>query len=94
MGDVKVVVDRRRAMLVQKLGPQPPEVIQSDLYYPTSDGTRLPARLYRPVSSPIGGCPLIVIFHGGGFCTGRLESEEGACRNFVQAYSVTCISAA
>ena len=33
-------------------------------------------------------------YHGGGFCVGSPETEEGSCRNFVQALGAVCISAA
>ena len=59
----------------------------------TKDGTSLRARLYQPTTSPIAGSPLILMFHGGGFCMGRPEAEESTCRNLVQVFGAVCVSA-
>ncbi|PVH70424.1 Alpha/beta hydrolase fold-3 [Cadophora sp. DSE1049] len=37
--------------------------------------------------------PMYATVRGGGFCLGGPESEEQTCRNFVQAFGATCISA-
>lgn len=71
----------------------PPEIKQTELQYPTRDGTKIRAKLYQPTKPPKDGSPLIVIYHGGGFCTGAPESEEQTCQNFVQAFGAVCISA-
>jgi acetyl esterase/lipase len=78
---------------IAALGQPPPEVKQSELEYPTEDGTKVRAKLYQPTNPPKNGSPLIVMYHGGGFCLGNSELEEQTCRNFVQAFGATCISA-
>jgi acetyl esterase len=41
----------------------------------------IPARLYVPGGQPAGEpAPLVVFFHGGGFCIGDLETHDGVCR--------------
>ncbi|RMZ82436.1 hypothetical protein DV737_g2098, partial [Chaetothyriales sp. CBS 132003] len=85
--------EQRAEAILKALGDAPPEVKQTELEYTTVDGHKLRAKLYQPQ----GGrerSPLIVMFHGGGFCIGTPESEEQSCRNFVQAFGATCISAA
>ncbi|KIX98387.1 uncharacterized protein Z520_05688 [Fonsecaea multimorphosa CBS 102226] len=79
---------------LKALGDPPPEIRQSELQYPTRDGSKVRAKLYQP-SNPGSDLhrPLIVMFHGGGFCIGTPESEEQSCRNFVQAFGAVCISA-
>lgn len=74
------------------LGAPPQEIKQSELHYTTEDGTKMRATLYQPTNPPKNGSPLIVMFHGGGFCLGAPEGEEQTCRNFVQAFGATCIS--
>lgn len=92
--DFKAMVDRRNEEAAKLLGQPPPEIRQTELQYPTTDGTKLRAKLYQPTNPPKNGSPLIVMFHGGGFCLGAPEGEEQTCRNFVQAFGATCISAA
>ncbi|KAH0847182.1 hypothetical protein AYO21_02569 [Fonsecaea monophora] len=93
LDDFKAMVDKRNADAMKLLGPSPPEVKQSELEYPTRDGTKLRAKLYQPTNPPKNGSPLIVMYHGGGFCIGAPEGEEQTCRNFVQAFGAVCISA-
>jgi len=92
--DFKNMVNKRNEDAVKALGQPPPEIKQTDLQYTTEDGHQNRARLYQPVSPPAGGSPLIVMFHGGGYCLGQPESEEQSCRNFVQAFGAVCISGA
>ncbi|OAL26643.1 hypothetical protein AYO20_09984 [Fonsecaea nubica] len=80
-------VKTRTLQAIDALGPPPPSVKQSDISYRTADGTELRARLYQPTSPSDDGSPLIVMFHGGGFCLGIPEAEEKACREFVQAFN-------
>lgn len=64
------------------------------MQYTTEDSSKLRAKLYQPTIPTPTGSPLIVLFHGGGFCTGEPEGEEQTARNFVLAFGATCISAA
>ena len=91
--DFKKLIDSRNEAAMEALGPAPPEVKQSEEQYTTADGTKMRAKLYQPVKPPSSGSPLIVMYHGGGFCIGAPEGEEQTCRNFVQAFGATCISA-
>jgi len=89
----KAMVDQRNEEAMKTLGQPPPEIKQTELQYTTTDGTKMRAKLYQPTSPPSGGSPLIVMYHGGGFCIGAPEGEEQTCRNFVQAFGAVCISA-
>lgn len=40
------------------------------------DGNSIPALLYQPKNPPNEGSPLIVAYHGGGWCVGKPEKEE------------------
>ncbi|EXJ88096.1 hypothetical protein A1O1_05024 [Capronia coronata CBS 617.96] len=91
--EFKRSVEQRNAEAMEVLGSPPPQIKQSELQYPTRDGAKLRAKLYQPTNPPKNGSPLIVMFHGGGFCVGTPEGEEQTCRNFVQAFGATCISA-
>lgn len=88
------MVEQRNDMAMKMLGNAPPEVKQTELQYTTTDGTKVRAKLYQPEPLPKEGGPLIVMYHGGGFCVGNPEGEEQSCRNFVQAFGAVCVSSA
>ena len=94
LDDFKELVAGRREATMAALGNPPPEIKQTELKYTTTDGTQIRAKLYQPQPTPKGGSPLIVMYHGGGFCIGDPEGEEQSCRNFVEAFGATCVSAA
>lgn len=50
------------------------------------------AIVFKPSSPPTGGSPLVVLYHGGGFCIGSPEGEEQTARNLTQAFGATCVS--
>lgn len=80
--------DLRRSLL----GPPPPTIKQSEITYPSRDGTQLRALLFQPAKPPRHGSPLAVIIHGGGWCVGFPENEDQTCRNLVEAFGATCVS--
>jgi acetyl esterase/lipase len=43
------------------------------------DNTTIIARIYSPMTNPPEGSPGLVIWHGGGFCLGDLDSEVALC---------------
>lgn len=45
------------------------------------DGSVLLGRLYRPLEChPVDVVPLLIYFHGGGWCVGDVESYDVLCR--------------
>ncbi len=86
------VWEERKQILLSNPTPAPPGVRESEQEYITRDGAKLRAKLYQPTDPPPGGSPLIVMYHGGGFCMGILESEETSCRNFVRELGATCLN--
>lgn len=45
------------------------------------DGSALLARLYRPLeATPDDQLPLVIYFHGGGWCVGSVQSHDALCR--------------
>lgn len=49
-----------------------------DLEIPVRDGARIGARLYRHAG---GVRPVLLYFHGGGYCVGGLDSHDALCRD-------------
>lgn len=56
------------------------------------DGHKITCRVYRPASAPAGGSPLVIIYHGGGFCIGGLENEELLCRRVVEQFGAVAVN--
>jgi acetyl esterase len=62
--------------------PEAPAVASvTEVPIPRQDGSVLMARLYRPISAePEARLPLLVYFHGGGWCVGDVPSYDVVCR--------------
>jgi acetyl esterase len=54
------------------------------------DGFVIPVRVYRPL--PDDGLPLLVYYHGGGWCTGSRSSHDGICRAIAQHCQTVVVS--
>lgn len=72
-------------------GPKPPSelwpgVAEKDTKIPMRDGFTNRARIYTPQEETVGGKPLLVMIHGGGYCLGSLEMEETNCRSWVKNF--------
>ena len=57
------------------LTPDPPDVAQVDDLVAPSPGGAIPLRMYRGLGSS-GKLPVLVFFHGGGFCIGDLDRRK------------------
>jgi acetyl esterase/lipase len=67
-------------------------VMEHDIIIPSSDGYAVPVRVYSPRQLlPCGG-PLVIMFHGGGWCLGGIESEELNCRRLTQRLGCVCLN--
>ena len=78
-------------MVTQRLAAGDPTTKKTKIVFPAADGTEQAAFLYQP-SITKSDSPLIVMFHGGGFCLGAAEAEEQGCRMFVNAFGAVCLS--
>lgn len=79
------------AQEIVRLGESPASVKRSETHYTAEDGSRLRVLILQPTTPPAAGSPLVVLFHGGGFCIGIPEGEEQTGRNMVNAFGATCI---
>jgi len=86
------MASKRMTAITSQLGELDLDIKKTEIHYPTADGTRMRALLFRPEPLPKDGSPLIVMIHGGGFCLGVPDSEEQTCRSFVQAFGAVCLS--
>ena len=68
------------------------DIQEEDFTVTAKDGFRIPVRTYKPKNNSATGGPLIVLYHGGGFCLGDLSSEELNCRNFCREFGAVCVN--
>jgi len=74
--------------------PEAPAVASTtEVPMPRPDGSALLSRLYRPVSSrPEDVLPLLIYFHGGGWCVGDVASYDVLCRQIANASRCAVLS--
>jgi len=81
-------------MVAQMAASQPPPdysgVKKSEIQIPMRDGKSIRTVLYQPESGAPG--PLVVLYHGGGFCIGFPEMEEGIALEVVRTSGATALS--
>ncbi|KAI1392923.1 putative lipase/esterase [Hypoxylon trugodes] len=68
------------------------QVSEEDRKIPVRDGSEIIVRIYRPVTKPAQGSPLIVMYHEGGFSMGDLSDEETNCRLFSRDLGAVCVN--
>src|SRR6516225_4396642 len=73
------------------LTPDPPDVAQVDDLVAPGPGGAIPLRMYRGVGSS-GKLPVLVFFHGGGFCIGDLDTHDYVCRYIANCAGCAVIS--
>lgn len=74
--------------------PEAPAVASTtEVPIPRPDGTALLARYYRPLSSHLGeSLPLLIYFHGGGWCVGDVASYDVLCRELTNVSRCAVLS--
>lgn len=75
-----------------QMGSNIPGVKETDHQVAMRDGHKITCRVYQPETPPANGSPLIVIYHGGGWCIGGLENEELLCRLLTSRLGATCVN--
>ncbi|TVY13549.1 AB hydrolase superfamily protein B1A11.02 [Lachnellula arida] len=58
--------------------------IEEDRQIPVRDGASIAVRIHKPKVLPKDGSPVFVVYHGGGFVLGGLDSEVLLCRKFTE----------
>jgi acetyl esterase/lipase len=69
-----------KPMIEAQVGGPAAGVVEADHDVPTRDGSSIVVRSYIPDQAPPKGSPLIVMYHGGGFCIGDLLTLTPLCR--------------
>lgn len=71
-----------------------PEDVASvdDVEIPSTGGHRCKARLYRGTNAPSQRAPVVVLFHGGGWVLGDLDTHDSLCRTIANAADCAVLS--
>ena len=67
------------------------DVTASDQAIPGPAGP-LPTRLYRPRAKGAAALPVLIYFHGGGWCIGDLDTHDAVCRQIADAAGSAVLS--
>jgi acetyl esterase len=94
---VRAASDRRNRMLrlpgaAVILGKPHPGVLITRKTASLPDGTALPLRVYRPAARRVDVLPVVVYFHGGGFCFGEAYLSEWWCTSLAHDAEVVVVS--
>ena len=80
VGDFKSIAELRAAMTAPETSPPTHEsVTQEDRQIPVRDGSTIGIRIYRPRTPSQSGSPLMVTYHGGGWCIGSFSHLAPLC---------------
>ena len=83
--------EREEAVLVA-LGPASPELTEVTEKVQMRDGYTSHMVVVKPSSAPPAtGRPLLVLFHGGGFCMGSPKQIIPYARSFAQLFDAVCV---
>ncbi|TFK54406.1 hypothetical protein OE88DRAFT_1655047 [Heliocybe sulcata] len=70
-----------------------PGVKEIDTLIPGSTSHKIPVRIHKPeLPLPNNASPLVIMIHGGGFCTGNLDSETPASRLIVSELGAVVVN--
>ena len=75
------IVERKKALPIED-SPAEVSYVEEDRQIPVRDGSSIKVRIHKPKMPPEDGCPIFVVYHGGGFTLGGLDDEALLCRNF------------
>jgi acetyl esterase/lipase len=67
-------------------------VVEEDRLIATRDHSQIAIRVYRSKSPKADGAPVLVMYHGGGFCLGGLDSETLNCRRWVERFGGVAVN--
>lgn len=78
--DDGVEVARKRMRMLQVPPELLPDLRIEDRTIGHGEHTGIPVRIYWPPLEPAGALPVVVYYHGGGFCLGGLDTHDPVAR--------------
>merc|ERR1712093_787569 len=79
-----VLLARKRELTAANETAGEASYVEEDRQIPVRDGSTIAVSIHKPKSPPKDGCPIFVVYHGGGFVLGNLENETLLCRKFTE----------
>ncbi|CAK4033077.1 AB hydrolase superfamily [Lecanosticta acicola] len=73
-------------------GPILEHVSETNHHVEARDGFKIPVKIYKPVSLPKNGSPVLVALHEGGWAMGDLTDEDLNCRAASRDLGMVCIN--
>lgn len=90
--DVKMAANARHPSIQRALAASRPEDVEETSHNITMrDGYENRAVIAQSRNLSEAGCPVIVLYHGGGHCLGHPEMELTLARRLVKEFSAICI---
>ena len=72
--------------------PAAQDIIETEIPVPMRDGYRAMARVRKPKSPSMDGCPLIVLAFGGGWIAGDNKQMAVEAQSFLRAFSAVVVN--
>ncbi|KAI6714934.1 hypothetical protein JHW43_002588 [Diplocarpon mali] len=79
-----LLLARKKQSAAANIPQQETSYVEEDRQCPVRDGSSIAVRIHKPKRPPSDGCPIFVVYHGGGFALGGLDNEVVLCRNFTE----------
>lgn len=76
----------------EKLGPADPDLVEIEQNVPMRDGHQHPIRITKPAHAPLGGSPLVICFHGGGFISGTVYNVAPYARGLAKLFGAVVVA--
>ncbi|KUJ23210.1 alpha/beta-hydrolase [Mollisia scopiformis] len=80
----QLITRKRQMTALTESAEKKEKYVEEDRQIPVRDGTTIAVRIHKPKNPAKDGCPIFVVYHGGGFCLGGLDSEVLLCRRFTE----------
>ncbi|KAG9504933.1 hypothetical protein J7337_004914 [Fusarium musae] len=95
LGDVLDVPAARKQLLAMASRNPPVNlegIEKSEIHIPVRDGSNIRAIIYKPEASLCSDSPLVILYHGGGWCLGTAEFEEPRAAKLVRNHGAVVLS--
>lgn len=90
---LRTVTNALKAKAREALGSPPPNLTERDIEIPVREGRSILAYVYAPSKDMItDALPILVFFHGGGFCIGSRHDDLESNRTIATEAEIIIIS--
>ncbi|VUC31297.1 unnamed protein product [Clonostachys rosea] len=86
------VTNGRKAKAREALGGPPPGLVEGDIEISVRDGSKILAYVYAPSDRKETTLPIMIFFHGGGFCIGSRHDDMDSNRSIAIQAGIVVVS--